>query len=94
MCDEDVAALVVDNGSGMCKVIIIRGFLLPFLGDFSELLFFPSFMEYSMEQKKMCVQQQYQFNFNTSLGKHQLQYFTVISNLDANNSSIRKSTVF
>ena len=24
MCDEDVAALVVDNGSGMCKVIFLR----------------------------------------------------------------------
>ena len=24
MCDEEVAALVVDNGSGMCKVWFIR----------------------------------------------------------------------
>ena len=24
MCDEDVAALVVDNGSGMCKVRILN----------------------------------------------------------------------
>ena len=32
MCDEDTAALVVDNGSGMCKVqlIIIRKLQLKF----------------------------------------------------------------
>ena len=26
MCDEDTAALVVDNGSGMCKVRILNRF--------------------------------------------------------------------
>lgn len=28
MCDDEVAALVVDNGSGMCKVILCAGRVL------------------------------------------------------------------
>ena len=28
MCDEDTAALVVDNGSGMCKVRILNWYFV------------------------------------------------------------------
>ena len=31
MADEDVAALVIDNGSGMCKVFIIRFCIFSFV---------------------------------------------------------------
>ena len=50
MCDEDVAALVVDNGSGMCKA--------GFAGDDAPRAVFPSIVGRPRHQVKM----QYQHN--------------------------------
>jgi len=47
MCDEDVAALVVDNGSGMCKA--------GFAGDDAPRAVFPSIVGRPRHQGVMAV---------------------------------------
>ena len=52
MCDEDTAALVVDNGSGMCKA--------GFAGDDAPRAVFPSIVgrprhQVKLLQKQTCV---------------------------------------
>ena len=47
MCDEDVAALVVDNGSGMCKA--------GFAGDDAPRAVFPSIVGRPRHQVSACV---------------------------------------
>ena len=46
MCDEDVAALVVDNGSGMCKA--------GFAGDDAPRAVFPSIVGRPRHQVCIC----------------------------------------
>lgn len=47
MCDEDVAALVVDNGSGMCKA--------GFAGDDAPRAVFPSIVGRPRYQVNYCT---------------------------------------
>ena len=47
MCDEDVAALVVDNGSGMCKA--------GFAGDDAPRAVFPSIVGRPRHQVNFCT---------------------------------------
>ena len=47
MCDEDVAALVIDNGSGMCKA--------GFAGDDAPRAVFPSIVGRPRHQVKTCI---------------------------------------
>ena len=47
MCDEDVAALVIDNGSGMCKA--------GFAGDDAPRAVFPSIVGRPRHQVGYCV---------------------------------------
>ena len=49
MCDEDVAALVVDNGSGMCKA--------GFAGDDAPRAVFPSIVGRPRHQVKNSITQ-------------------------------------
>ena len=48
MCDEDAAALVVDNGSGMCKA--------GFAGDDAPRAVFPSIVGRPRHQVEFCYQ--------------------------------------
>ena len=61
MCDEDVAALVVDNGSGMCKA--------GFAGDDAPRAVFPSIVGRPRHQvntnKQYIVCNKYERNENT-----------------------------
>jgi actin-related protein len=53
MCDEDAAALVVDNGSGMCKA--------GFAGDDAPRAVFPSIVgrpRHQVKQLLLCVKRQ------------------------------------
>ena len=50
MCDEDVAALVVDNGSGMCKA--------GFAGDDAPRAVFPSIVGRPRHQVKLLFNAQ------------------------------------
>ena len=47
MCDEDVAALVIDNGSGMCKA--------GFAGDDAPRAVFPSIVGRPRHQVRMAT---------------------------------------
>ena len=49
MCDEDVAALVVDNGSGMCKA--------GFAGDDAPRAVFPSIVGRPRHQVNFYIQE-------------------------------------
>ena len=60
MCDEDVAALVVDNGSGMCKA--------GFAGDDAPRAVFPSIVgrprhQVNTNKKYIACQQEVFFEF-------------------------------
>ena len=48
MCDEDVAALVIDNGSGMCKA--------GFAGDDAPRAVFPSIVGRPRHQVRMATE--------------------------------------
>ena len=55
MCDEDVAALVVDNGSGMCKA--------GFAGDDAPRAVFPSIVGRPRHQVSFfCIRCHFQFS--------------------------------
>ena len=62
MCDDDVAALVVDNGSGMCKA--------GFAGDDAPRAVFPSIVGRPRHQVKYSAKQR-----NTTFNIHLLQKF-------------------
>ena len=68
MCDEDVAALVVDNGSGMCKA--------GFAGDDAPRAVFPSIVGRPRHQVKTGLHWLIKpLNDNILLEMQQMKYF-------------------
>ena len=76
MCDEDVAALVVDNGSGMCKA--------GFAGDDAPRAVFPSIVgrprhQVSIYLKYSCIKG---FKNFIAISSHKPYFQLLISNND------------
>ena len=62
MCDEDVAALVIDNGSGMCKA--------GFAGDDAPRAVFPSIVGRPRHQVLIFFSFIKRSNFNVNVNKY------------------------
>ena len=70
MCDEDVAALVIDNGSGMCKA--------GFAGDDAPRAVFPSIVGRPRHQVLIFSLKNFKFQPNTFLITLKLLYIFFI----------------